>query len=336
MQWMRDMFKKRPKRVHAKTLIGSNNYTYGVHCPEIFKDALTLSDFCFLKAIGHGYASTVFEVDYMPPSKTSSIPSTNAPYLCVLKIVMKSRLSSNEYRRMCREISIHSSISHRHILTFFACFEDENAFYIILEHASDGDLLTYLSKLPQHRMSTSRYRTFVLQPLLLAMSYLHQLGIIHRDIKPENILIDRMGRIRLCDFGLSIKTFQEKPRSIVGTLDYMAPELLEGDTVSLYLSSLSDRLDVWSIGVLTYECITGKSPFRGKTDKEVIQRIKNVSYDETLVTDPLVLDFIKQCLQKDPALRPTVQQLLHHSLFIVTSNSAKEVTNIRRSFSYPE
>lgn len=327
MQWMRDMFKKRPKRMHVKTL-GSNNYTYGVHCPDVFKNTLTLSDFCFLRAIGHGYASTVFEVDYMPSF------STNVPYMCVLKIVMKSRLSSNEYRRMCREISIHSCISHRHILTFFACFEDENAFYIVLEHASGGDLLSYLRNLPHFRMSTSRYRTFVLHPLLLAMSYLHQQGVIHRDIKPENILIDRLGRIRLCDFGLSIKTFQEKPRSIVGTLDYMAPELLEGDTS--YPASFSDRLDIWSIGVLTYECITGKSPFRGKNDKEVMQRIKDVAYDETLVTDPLVLDFIRKCLQKDPALRPTVQQLLHHKL-LFPSNPSKEVERlVRRSFSYPE
>lgn len=313
--------------MHVKTL-GSNNYTYGVHCPDVFKNTLTLSDFCFLRAIGHGYASTVFEVDYMPSF------STNVPYMCVLKIVMKSRLSSNEYRRMCREISIHSCISHRHILTFFACFEDENAFYIVLEHASGGDLLSYLRNLPHFRMSTSRYRTFVLHPLLLAMSYLHQQGVIHRDIKPENILIDRLGRIRLCDFGLSIKTFQEKPRSIVGTLDYMAPELLEGDTS--YPASFSDRLDIWSIGVLTYECITGKSPFRGKNDKEVMQRIKDVAYDETLVTDPLVLDFIRKCLQKDPALRPTVQQLLHHKL-LFPSNPSKEVERlVRRSFSYPE
>ena len=327
MQWMRDIFRKRPKRMHVKTLVGSNNYTYGVHCPEIFKNTLALSDFCFLKAIGHGYASTVFEVDYV-----SSMSSTNVPYLCVLKIVMKSRLSSNEYRRMCREIAIHSCITHRHILTFFACFEDENAFYIVLEHASGGDLLTYLRNLPQHRMSTSRYRTFVLHPLLLAISYLHQQGIIHRDIKPENILIDRMGRIRLCDFGLSIKTFQEKPRSIVGTLDYMAPELLEGDT---YPSSLADRLDVWSIGVLTYECITGKSPFRGKNDKEVIQRIKEVSYEENLVQDPLVLDFIRKCLQRDPLARPTVQQLLQHKL--LPSGNSQEIDRVvRRSFSYPE
>lgn len=329
MQWMRDMFKKRPKRVHVKTL-GSNNYTYGVHCPNVFNTALALSDFCFIRAIGHGYASTVFEVDYVPSSS-----ATNVPYMCVLKIVMKSRLSSNEYRRMCREVSIHSCISHRHILTFFACFEDENAFYIVLEHASGGDLLSYLQNLPHYRMSTSRYRTFVLHPLLLAMSYLHQHGIIHRDIKPENILIDRLGRIRLCDFGLSIKTFQEKPRSIVGTLDYMAPELLEGDTS--YSTSLCDRLDIWSIGVLTYECITGKSPFRGKNEKDVMQRIKDVAYDETLVTDPLVLDFIRKCLQKDPALRPTVQQLLHHKL-LLPSTPSKEVERVvvRRSFSYPE
>jgi serine/threonine protein kinase len=330
MQWMRDMFKKRPKRVHVKTIGSSINYTYGVHCPPVFKTTLSLSDFCFLRAIGHGHASTVFEVDL-----SSSTP-TNVPNLCVLKIVMKSRLSANEYRRMCREVSIHSTIIHRHILTFYACFEDDNAFYIVLEHAKNGDLLSYLRNVPQFRMSISKYRSFVLHPLLLALSYLHQQGIIHRDIKPENILIDGMGHIRLCDFGLSIKTFQEKARSIVGTLDYMAPELLDDSASN---TTFTDRLDVWAIGILTYECITGKSPFRGKTDKEVIQKIKDCTYDEALVTDPQAADFIRLCLQKNPSKRPSVHDLLQHRFLFVPNHhtSSKDVQDrmVRRSFSYP-
>lgn len=330
MQWMRDIFKKHPKRVHVKGAGSAKNYTYGVHCPDVFKTTLALSDFCFLKAIGHGHASTVFEVDF-----ASSIAANN-PHICVLKIVMKSRLSNNEYKRMCREVSIHSLLSHRHILTFFACFEDENAFYIVLEHASGGDLLTYLRNLPHYRMSVSRFRSFVLHPLLLALCYLHQQGILHRDIKPENILIDRMGRVRLCDFGLSIKTFQEKARSIVGTLDYMAPELLkEDDRDAQHYAAFTDRLDVWSIGILTYECITGKTPFRGKTDNEVIKKIRDGVYDDTLISDPVVQDFVKLCLNKDPAMRPSVHQLLHHKLLLPPNTKDIERT-VRRSFSYPE
>lgn len=328
MQWMRDIFKKRSKRVS----VGNKNseHTYGVHCPPMFKTTLSLSDFTFLKAIGHGYASTVFEADYTPTQLLN-----NVPCICVLKIVMKSRLSQGEYKRMCREISIHSALSHRHILTFYACFEDENAFYIVLEHASGGDLLTYLQHLPQFRVPLSRFRSFILHPLLLALSYLHQQGIVHRDIKPENILIDRMGRIRLCDFGLSIKTFHEKARSIVGTLDYMAPELLDDSHLDGKAFHLIDRMDVWSVGVLTYECITGKSPFRGKNDKEIIEKIKGVIYDESLVQDPTVLDFIRQCLQKDPAARPSIHQLLQHKLLLIPSSSKEIDHTIRRSFSYP-
>lgn len=335
MQWVRDIFKKRSKRV---SIISKNGviHTYGIHCPPVFKTSLALSDFCFLKAIGHGYASTVFETDFTPSNNSV----TNVPYICVLKIVMKSRLSPSEYKRMCREITIHSSILHRHILTFYACFEDDNAFYIVLEHASGGDLLTYLQRLPQNRVPVSRFRSFVLHPLLLAVSYLHQQGIIHRDIKPENILIDRMGRIRLCDFGLSIKSFQEKARSIVGTLDYMAPELLEDVMNDSRNTFFSDRLDIWAIGILTYECVTGKTPFRGKNDKEIMQKIREGIYDHSLIADPIVLDFVQLCLQKDPYARPSVQKLLQHPFLLaptaaVSSSTAPVDLSIRRSFSYP-
>lgn len=298
MRWWKAIFHKNIKSENAY----EQNCIYGKHCPHSLHIPMKLSDFRFLRAIGHGYASTVFEVEHIA-----------SKYRCVIKIVIKSRLNANEHKRICREINIHSSLSHRHILTFYASFEDENAFYLVLEFAPNGDLLTYLKKQHNECMTLHRYLSFILLPLLLALNYLHTGGILHRDIKPENILISDNGHIRLCDFGLSIKSFLERPRSILGTLEYMAPEMFDDDITST--ESFTHSLDIWAIGILTYECLTGSTPFHGRNDNEIIKKIKTAKVDTTKIKNKHAIDFILQCLQKNPQDRPTVEELLQHDIF---------------------
>lgn len=317
MQWLKSLFNKHSRASHS---VHVQNCIYGIHCPHVLQTKLNLSDFRFIRAIGHGYASTVFEANHIPSG-----------FRCVIKIVIKSRLNANEHKRMRREINIHSSISHRHILTFYASFEDENAFYLVLEYAQNGDLLTYLKHQNNECVTLQRFLSFVLQPLLHALVYLHKGGILHRDIKPENILIDKTGHIRLCDFGLSIKSFTERPRSVLGTLEYMAPEMFVDDNMEENNRNFTDRLDVWAIGVLTYECLTGGTPFHGRNDNEIIKNIKHADIDTSKIKNKTACEFIALCLQKDPNNRPPVSELLQHSLLHPSIPSQESQ---RRSFSF--
>src|SRR5579871_1180070 len=87
-----------------------------------------------------------------------------------------------------------------------------------------------------------------------ALSYLHKKHVIHRDIKPENILVGSHGEIKLSDFGWSVHAPTNRRETMCGTLDYLPPEMISGE-------SYGERVDLWSLGILTYEFLVGTAPF---------------------------------------------------------------------------
>jgi serine/threonine protein kinase len=110
---------------------------------------------------------------------------------------------------------------------------------------------------------------YVVEPFLRTLAYLNKHNVVHRDIKPENLLVTDSGTLKLADFGLSIVTTDEMPVTRVGTVDYMAPEVV-GCSKKQYLDEGKHRVDfaygakvdVWALGVLAYEVIVGEPPFQ--------------------------------------------------------------------------
>lgn len=269
---------------------------HGVQCPMALRTGLNLKQFVMHRAIGHGSTSTIFEALHKP----SGTP-------CVLKICMKTRLRSEDERRLRREINIHSTLLHPHILNFYACFEDDTAFYLVLEMAAKGDLLGHIRKEYNGYMSIPDFKSIVLLPLLDALNYLQQRHVLHRDIKPENILVSESGRIKLCDFGFSINSYEERPKSIVGTLEYMSPELLLGKQ-----EIFDEKVDIWAVGVLTYECIAGVSPFYHPNDGEIARAIIECRYIIPANFPKELLDFLECIFRPNPEDRACLADLLRH------------------------
>lgn len=293
------------------------NTTYGISCPVYMQKHIELQDFKFIRALGHGSASTVFEVIYLPTGTQ-----------CVLKVCLKERMYPEALRCIRREINIHSALKHPYILNFYASFEDATAFYFLLEYANNGDLLRYIRKQYNGMMPEDEFKRRVLFPLLHTLTYLHAHHILHRDIKPENILVDKLGMIRLCDFGFSINSHEERPKSNLGTLEYMAPEIISGKG-RVYDSSV----DVWSLGVLAYECIVGVSPFFHPCEKDIVNAIMKAEYTISPLFSQNMIDFFKRTLHPNPAQRATMQELV--DMFVPSHAISNGNRYIKRSIEPP-
>jgi len=159
--------------------------------------------------------------------------------------------------------------------------------------------------------------------MLDALTYLHSKGIMHRDLKPENIvLVDDDYSIKLIDFGLSIDYTHERPVSAVGTLQYMAPEVVICPTKSRPEENKDNPLlqygtgsDIWAVGVIAYELLTGRAPFdtgRHSKEEETEQRIMYMEPKFPADMDHDAADFVRRCISKVPRRRPAAGDLLHH------------------------
>ncbi|KAF6266572.1 kinase-like domain-containing protein [Scenedesmus sp. NREL 46B-D3] len=174
---------------------------------------------------------------------------------------------------------------------------------LVFEPCRGGDLykrLTHCGLLSEAQLCKE-----VIIPLLKVLSNLHSLGIIHRDIKPENIFFDSAGCLVLGDFGLALRA-PERATSRVGTLDYMSPEPRQ-------LPSYDNKVDVWALGVLVYECLMGVTPF-GHPDPETSSLQAQFRRPAPLRpgVSPGCADFVARVLTKQAGLRPSAAQLLGH------------------------
>uniref|UniRef100_A0A8C1J588 Striated muscle enriched protein kinase b n=1 Tax=Cyprinus carpio TaxID=7962 RepID=A0A8C1J588_CYPCA len=178
-----------------------------------------------------------------------------------------------------RELNILSHLDHERILYFHDAFEKKNAVIIISELCHE-ELLERLTK--KSTVMESEIRSSVRQ-LLEGISYLHQHDILHLDIKPDNILMadPSSDQIRICDFGNAVKfTPDEAQYCKYGTPEFVAPEIVNQTPVS-------KATDIWPVGVLTYLCLTGVSPFAGENDRSSVLNIRNynVAFEESMFTD---------------------------------------------------
>ena len=172
-------------------------------------------------------------------------------------------------RNFRREIEIHSRLNHPNIVKMNGWFADDKKLYIILEYCPSGELFSILHSQPHSRFPESTASNYIRQ-MINALIYLHSNHIIHRDIKPENILLDNE-TLKLADFGWSVHSPSMRRKTFWGTLDYLPPEMISGEVYT-------EAVDIWSVGVLTYELCSGHAPFHDQSNTNTYKKIKNVQY----------------------------------------------------------
>jgi len=184
------------------------------------------------------------------------------------------------------------------LVHLYWAFQTETEFCLVMDFVGGGDLYYHWRKI---RRFPEKVVQFIAAELVLAISYLHSCGIIYRDLKPQNILLDTDGHICLADFGLSKEVMQNIEvglHTACGTPSYSAPEVLEG-------SPYGKSADYWSLGIVLYQFLCGKSPFEFDGDFAKLLRSiysGDISYPRQIVSDN-AHSFLEGLLCRDPRKR---------------------------------
>ena len=241
----------------------------------------------------------------------------------VLKAYVKAKMQVRHFQQVKREIKLMQEISFCRCVGYLGSFEDNRNIYIVQENCSKGDLFKRVLRaggiLPERVIINE-----VILPLLYTLDHLHLKKVIHRDIKPENIFFAADGTLRLGDFGLSINCVQERPKSRVGTLDYMAPEVislpthderirLEAESQVKDVTYYDSKVDIWACGILAYELMVGRPPFEVEEERETALRIMYANDIEfPCYVSKTAQDFVLTTLKKKAVDRPDAKEALSH------------------------
>jgi polo-like kinase 1 len=235
------------------------------------------------------------------------------------KIIKKSSLiKSRTKQKLISEIKIHKSLNHENIVKFERYFEDEENVYIIMELCYNNTLHELLKRRKKLTELETQYYVYY---LIKALQYIHSLKIIHRDLKLANLFLTENMQMKLGDFGLAalLRFDGERKRSLCGTPNYMAPEILEGKT------GHSFEVDIWSIGIIIYILLIGKPPFETTSAKETLKRIrmKNYSFPQNGIISEPAKELIQNILVLEPHKRPSLKEILESDFMTMGTSIPK-------------
>ena len=245
-----------------------------------------------------------------------------------MKVIKKTLKNKEEEENLMNEINILRKLDHPNILKITDFYPLKTEYNIITEYCQEGELFDEIkAHAPFNEILTAWY----MRQILSAVSYCHSMNIIHRDLKPENILIVKRVKngfhpIKIIDFGTA-KVFQKEKSEhlLIGSAYYIAPEVLS--------RNYSELCDLWSCGVIMYILLTGRPPFNGINEEEIMKKIKEGNYDLSKYPWGIISEdaknLVKGLLQIDPKKRYSAQDALNHKWFqsekIKTNKSAYDI-----------
>ncbi|KAL3656467.1 hypothetical protein V7S43_018691 [Phytophthora oleae] len=277
----------------SKTSTVSTDAVKKTKADDAVKKTWKLSDFEIGKPLGKGKFGNV----YLAREKQSK-------YVVALKVLNKQQLmKSSMEHQLRREIEIQSHLRHKSILRLYGYFFDSKRVYLIIEYAPQGELY---KKLMRAGRFSEKQSAMYIKEMARALIYMHSKHVIHRDIKPENLLVGFHGELKIADFGWSVHAPSSRRTTLCGTLDYLPPEMIEN-------KPHDEQVDVWTLGILMYEFLTGAPPFETENTKETYRRIAHVDLKFPSHVSSEARDLLMKILRHDPQQRIPLERVLEHA-----------------------
>lgn len=279
----------------------------GIHMQQRIKSLEGHEYICTNKLLGHGSFSRVYggyACSYTP--------------VAIKKIPMVEAEKEKNKKYLTSEISIMTKLKHENIVNLLDVIWEENDLYLVLERCGGGDFKKYLNG----QAMRERYAQFFLKQLASGLKYLHDNNISHRDLKPQNLLLSEDYKVlKISDFGFAkIVGSNALQETICGSPMYMAPEIMDH-------LPYSDKSDLWSVGIITYEVMFGKYPVAAKNIFELMKALQSftrVNFPETPVISKEAKHLIMSLLTKQVELRISWQNFFSHPWFsLILSKSSK-------------
>ena len=264
----------------------------------VHQESINLNSFETLDELGNGSFGTVYKV------LKKSDPDKYFAMKCLSKGSLHKR---KQLKYAISEIKIMKRLEHPFILTLHYAFQTPTEIYLILDYCPNGDLLDLIEKRQKIDEQTSK---FYLAEIILALEYLHSKDIIYRDLKPANILLDEEGHVKLADFGLAKENVNSSnpARTLAGTPAYLPPETLNQQ-------GTSKPADIYGLGPLLYEMLTGMPPYYSKDLDQLFTSIKQAHISFPPFVSIPARDLIISVMNKIPERRPTINALKHFPFF---------------------
>ncbi|KAI6164606.1 Pkinase-domain-containing protein [Pisolithus thermaeus] len=229
--------------------------------------------------------------------------------MVAVKRIRLEGLKEDEVTQLMEEVDLMKSLSHPSIVKYEGMVRDNNTLNIVLEYAESGSLgqtLKAFGNLNEH----------------LVASYVVKILEVHCDLKAANILTTKTGNVKLSDFGVSLnlKAVQREMNNVAGTPNWMAPEVIE-------LKGASTKSDIWSLGCTVIELLTGRPPYGDITNSMTVM-FRIVEDDMPPLPEncsDALQDFLQQCFNKDPELRPDAETLCEHPWLTSSWDALKEL-----------
>ena len=237
--------------------------------------------------------------------------------IVAIKSIEKTEDNMVDDLEIKNEINILKKLSHPNIVKIYEFFDTILYYYLVTEYCKKGELFSYIkNRFSERQLAVLFYQVFS------GLCYLHEKKIIHRDLKLENIMVSDVEKdvltgeeyfwIKIIDFGTA-KIFEKNKteKSIIGSSYYIAPEVLR--------QKYNEKCDTWSVGVILYMTLVGVAPFDGRTDEEIIHRIKTGKYNKKnsrfVEHSEEVKDLVYKLLEMNTEKRYSAKEALNHPWF---------------------